>query len=254
MSKFNIVSSMVKRCQHVHPESLRQCTKPPHKGRHAFASGLSVAATIQLARRDDMREKLMKRPPKAKRCEELDMSRPEYPGMPRRRCTLPMHHEGHHRWWSATKSKTPEEFAAKHAAYPPKNNHDPRKRLERCEFPTEEGPCQLPRDHNSPHSINEHAKPKRPRCKTTGVYKEETPFVEIQCSRPKDHKGRCRFPGSRANSLASLRKRLRISEGLWLYWVNNDITANDDLWAEFTNAVHAMLRGQPVPEKFIKEG
>jgi hypothetical protein len=189
-----------------------------------------------------------------KRCEELDMSRPEYPGMPRRRCTLPMHHEGHHRWWSATKSKTPEEFAAKHAAYPPKNNHDPRKRLERCEFPTEEGPCQLPRDHNSPHSINEHAKPKRPRCKTTGVYKEETLFVEIQCSRPKDHKGRCRFPGSRANSLASLRKRLRISEGLWLYWVNNDITANDDLWAEFTNAVHAMLRGQPVPEKFIKEG
>ncbi|HEY3499103.1 MAG TPA: hypothetical protein VGK73_30645 [Polyangiaceae bacterium] len=47
-------------------------------------------------------------------------------------------------------------------------------------------------------------------------------------------------------------KRLAQADGLWRYWKSNDISENDDLWAEFSNAVYAHLEGKPVPKKFIK--
>jgi hypothetical protein len=51
---------------------------------------------------------------------------------------------------------------------------------------------------------------------------------------------------------AKMAKRLEQADGLWRYWKNNDITENDELWAEFTNAVYAHLEGKPVPKRFLK--
>lgn len=39
---------------------------------------------------------------------------------------------------------------------------------------------------------------------------------------------------------------------LWSYWCTHDITDNDDHWAEFTNAVHGLLAGKPVPKRFLR--
>jgi hypothetical protein len=50
---------------------------------------------------------------------------------------------------------------------------------------------------------------------------------------------------------ARLRERVRVADGLWRYWRDNDITATDDHWADFTNAVLAHLEGKPVPERFV---
>lgn len=44
---------------------------------------------------------------------------------------------------------------------------------------------------------------------------------------------------------------LETANGLWWYWRATDITRDDDLWAEFTNAVHAHLdKGAPAPTHF----
>ena len=52
-------------------------------------------------------------------------------------------------------------------------------------------------------------------------------------------------------SYAKMARRLEQADGLWRYWKSNDISENDDLWAEFTNAVYAHLEGKPVPKRFI---
>jgi hypothetical protein len=51
--------------------------------------------------------------------------------------------------------------------------------------------------------------------------------------------------------IAKLRKRLDESEGLWRYWTTHDITANDEEWAAFSNAVRDHLEGRPVPARFV---
>lgn len=51
---------------------------------------------------------------------------------------------------------------------------------------------------------------------------------------------------------AKMAKQLEQANGLWRYWKSNDITENDELWAEFTNAVYAHLDGKPVPKRFLK--
>jgi len=51
--------------------------------------------------------------------------------------------------------------------------------------------------------------------------------------------------------VANLHKRLDEADGLWRYWTTHDITANEDDWAAFSNAVRAHLEGKPVPERFL---
>lgn len=53
--------------------------------------------------------------------------------------------------------------------------------------------------------------------------------------------------------MEKLRRDNETARALWRFWCSVDITENDELWANFTNAVHAMLEGHPVPEKFLKE-
>lgn len=50
---------------------------------------------------------------------------------------------------------------------------------------------------------------------------------------------------------ARMQKQLDQANGLWRFWKDNDISENDDLWAEFTNAVYAHLDGKPVPKRFL---
>lgn len=51
--------------------------------------------------------------------------------------------------------------------------------------------------------------------------------------------------------LVKLREQSRVAMGLWRYWRHKDISETDDHWAEFTNAVYALLEGKRVPERFI---
>ena len=54
------------------------------------------------------------------------------------------------------------------------------------------------------------------------------------------------------DKIAQLRARLADADGLWRYWQHNDITADDDEWAAFSNAVRDHLDGKPVPERFVR--
>jgi hypothetical protein len=51
--------------------------------------------------------------------------------------------------------------------------------------------------------------------------------------------------------VAKVHQRLEQADGLWRYWTTHDITADEDDWVAFSDAVRDHLAGKPVPERFL---